>query len=497
MSYDRKGQRYCDGCGRIIANAHRRYHGDDYCSSCYPRLFVRMPCRLCGELARFHQHVPESERVCGKCERGRRKCLRCGKPLPRAAMRVAGGAVCTSCAYYFAEKKPCPRCGRPSARLSRAPALGIDEPVCDRCRNRLTHRTCSVCHRYRCVAGTSPDGKPHCAACAPGLAAFHACPACGTRVPGAGHGRCLACLNRERITRETDLQKLALSQDWTRDLYVGFGEWLVAEHPSDRRLLSTLTRHFGFFETVDTGCRSLVEVASGFLLDRFGVAGLRSHALPMRYLGERHGIAIEGAKKADHVERQRIHAIVQQSGKDPWGAVLERYDQWMVQKRVAVRTRRLYLSTAANFCRTEGLDATGRYTSAQVLHFLKRHPGLRANLFRWVAFGREALGCVPDIPPAKRRKRRPRTARDLALLLSKVEAAGPEHASLAVLERAIAKAFGFSVAAFRGCEWLFEERDKGVWLCCDGERLRVPSALVPAVQAWARRNKLHDVPPHN
>lgn len=487
MSYDRKGQRYCDGCGHLIAKAHRRYHGDDYCSSCYPRLFVRMPCRLCGELARFHLHVPEVERVCGKCVRKRRKCLRCGKPLPRAAKRIAGGAVCASCARYFIEKKPCPRCGRPSARLSRAPALGVDEPICDRCRNQLTHRTCSVCRRYRPVAGTFPDGKPYCAACAPGIAASHACPTCGALVPGAGHGRCLACLNRGRIARETNLQELTLSQDWVRELYAGFSEWLVAERPSDRRLLSVFARHFGLFEAVDAGCHSLTDVTSDFLLDRFGVAGLRAHALPMRYLSKCYGIVMDGTVKADHVEQQRIRKILEENRVEPWGDVLRRYSEWMVAKGVAVRTRRLYLSAADRFCRTETVEATGGYTSDQIRHFLKRHPGHRANLFKWNAFGREVLGCDAGIPPARRHGRSPTTVRELGKLLRKVEAAGADQAPVKLLERVIAKAFGYSLVRFRGYVWSVEERDDEAWLCREGERLSVPTALVPAVVSWTRR----------
>lgn len=487
MSYDRKGQRYCDGCGRSIVKAHRRHNGDDYCASCYSRVFLRRPCRVCGELARFHQNTPYVDRVCGKCERVNRKCLRCGKPLPRAAKLVAGGAVCGSCAIYFAEKKPCERCGRLSARLSRVPALGVDELLCDHCRNQLTHKTCSVCHRYRVLAGTSPNGKPYCAACAPGVASSHACPTCGTTVAGAGHGRCLACLNRGRVDHEARLQELALSQSWARELYTGFGEWLAATYPANRGLLSVLARHFAFFQTLDSRCNGLEEVKSDMLLDCFGVAGLRTHTIPVRYLATRFGVEVDGAKKFDHVERQRIRAIVAENREQPWGSLIERYDRWLAAKDVAVRTRRGYLSAAARFCRVESVNETALYTSDQIRGFLTRRPGLRANLFKWNAFGKETLGCDVSMPPARRHARRPRTVRDLSKLLSKIEATGFEQAPVRLLERVIAKAFGYSVARFLGCEWSVENRAEGVWLCGDGDRLRVPRALIPVVVSWARR----------
>lgn len=487
MGYDRKGKRFCDGCGRLIAKAHRRNHGDDYCATCYPRLFIRMPCRLCGELARFHRHVSEAERVCGTCARARRKCLRCGKALLRAAKRVAGGAVCASCAHYFTEKRPCPRCGRASSRLSRVPASAIDEPICDRCRNRLTHKTCSVCHRYRRVAGTLPDGKPYCSTCTPGISASHACPRCGAVIPGTGRGLCVACLNRERIVHETRLQELALSQPWARELYADFGGWLAAECPANRRLLAVLARHFGFFERLDAGCRSFDEVTGALLLDRVGVAGLRAHTLPMRYLRARHSITINAEEKTDHVERQRIRAILERSRPEPWGAVLERYSEWLEAKMARVRTRRLYLSTAAQFCRIESVAADGACTSEHVQHFLKHQPGLRANLFRWNAFGKECLGCVAEIPLVRRRRRNPRTVRDLAKLLSAVDAVGLDRAPVKLLERTIAKSFGYTVAAFLEHAWSVESHDARVWLCRPGKRLGVPAPLTPVVVAWARR----------
>ena len=487
MSYDRKGQRYCDGCGRLIVKAHRQHHDDDYCSICYPRLFLRCPCRVCGELARFHQNAPYVERVCGTCERAQRKCLRCDKPLPRAAKRVAGGFVCAACVIYFAEKKPCSQCGRLSPRLSRAPGFGVNEPICDRCRNRLTHRTCSVCHRYRPSAGEFPDGRPYCAACAPGISATHVCPACGTTVPGAGQGRCLVCLNKERVTREIRLQELALSKAWTREFYAGFGEWLVKVRPSHRRLLAVLARHFAFFQALDVVCDSLEEVSGDLLLRCFGVAGLRAHTFPMRYLGACRGIEIGDDEKAAFTELHRMSVILKESQAKSWGMVIVRYGRWLESKKIAVRTRRGYLSAATRFCHAASIKEDGLYTADQIRHFLQRYPGLRASLYSWNSFAAEALGCAVSMPAARQRRSRPKTVRDLAKLLSRINDSGPDSAPVRILQRTIAKAFGYSVARFGLYKWSTEEQKGKVWLCREGERLPIPGRLVPIVVSWKRR----------
>lgn len=487
MSYDSKGARYCDECGRTITKAHRRHLGSDYCSSCYPRVFVRRPCRLCGNLARFHQNTPVAKLVCGSCERQRRVCLRCGTPLPRAAKLVDGGAVCGACAPHFAECRLCPWCGRRSFRLSSAPTLGITEKICDRCRNKLTHRTCSVCHRYRPVAGELPDGRPYCAACTPDTPMTHRCPGCDKEVPGPGGGRCLTCLNRERVAQEIGLQRLTLTKTWGRDLYEGFGFWLLATHPEHRRLLILLRTHYHFFEKLDVAFDSLPEITEHGLLDSFQVAGLRAHALPVRYLAEIHAVSIGDQAKADHVERCRVTQLLEKSRSEAWGPLLGRYANWLKSRGTAIRTSRLYISTAVKFCRAQLGTRSGPHSETMLHDFLKKNRGLRANLYPWNTFCNETHGTTILMPAVKPKRGNPKTVGDLERLLARIEEHGVERAPVSLLQRALAKTFGFTAQQFGAMYWAISRADGYAQLSCGQEHLRVPEKIEFVALEWVKR----------
>ncbi|MDE2223774.1 MAG: hypothetical protein EPN36_02890 [Rhodanobacteraceae bacterium] len=289
------------------------------------------------------------------------------------------------------------------------------------------------------------------------------------------------------MTREIRLQELALSKAWTRELYAGFGEWLVKERPSHRHLLTVLARHFAFFQTLDVVCDRLEEVSGDLLLRRFGVAELRAHTLPVRYLSARRGIEIGDDEKAGCAELHRISVILEESRAKSWGMVIVRYDRWLESKKIAIRTRRGYLSAATRFCHAAAIKEDGLYTADQIRHFLRRYPGLRASLYRWNSFAAEALGCEVSMPATRQRRNRPKTVRDLAKLLSRINDSGPDLASVRILQRTIAKAFGYSVARFGLYKWSTEEQEGKVWLCREGERLLILGRLVPIVVSWARR----------
>jgi hypothetical protein len=246
MSIDNKGQRYCDECGRSIVNAHRIYKSNEYCSSCYPRVFVPMACSRCGKQSRVHRHMTSAV-VCRTCERETRRCLRCERPVWKAARIVDGHPVCGRCVTHFLDPEPCAWCGVATVHLSRAPGVGINEKICNSCRNKLTHRSCAVCRRYRPVAGLLATGKPHCQACVPGAEQTHPCPDCGSILPGNGKGKCVACLNGSRIKHDASVQVLALEKDWTRIAYREFGQWLLREQPRKPNLAKTFNVHFSFF----------------------------------------------------------------------------------------------------------------------------------------------------------------------------------------------------------------------------------------------------------
>jgi hypothetical protein len=488
VSIDSKGHRYCDECGRGIVKAHRLHKGAEYCSSCYPRVFVALPCSRCARPTRTHRHAT-TEPICRQCDRETRRCLRCERPVRQKAARLVDGRpVCGSCAPYFLQPEPCAWCGVDSIHLSRAPRLGIVEKICNACRNKLTHRSCATCRRYRSVAGLLPDGKPHCDACTPGAQQAHACPGCGSLLAGRGQGRCTACLNRERIERDTVLQVLALERDWSRAAYGEFGQWLLAEQPDKPNLAKVFASHFPFFARVDVSVSDPQALRGNGLLDMFNVAELRKHVLPVRFLGSHVGVALDESAKIEQIERSRIAEKLLASRHMPYAAVLQRYVGWLDEQGVPTRTIRLYLTAANQLCKVEGIGESGACEEAQLQHFLRSHPGSRASLFRWLTFGRSVLGWRLTMPrPRSGKHRLPRTVLDLSVLMKKIEQVGLERAPLKFLHRVIAKTFGFPVAHLSAHQWRVIEKGEEIYLSNERESIRVPEPMRHLVKVWADR----------
>lgn len=215
MGIDQKLRRFCDECGRSIVKPTRIQRGVEYCSTCYYRLFKPVPCAKCAQPVRVHRASTEKP-MCRRCVAAARTCSRCGKGVPGKAGRVIDGqAICASCAPYFKPAETCEQCGRLSSRLSRAPSLGIEQRVCESCRNRASHITCAVCGKYRPASGEQCNGRPLCLTCVHNPSLSHACPTCGVSVPGSGQSHCRACTNRSRLEREVRLQAIALDRGWT------------------------------------------------------------------------------------------------------------------------------------------------------------------------------------------------------------------------------------------------------------------------------------------
>lgn len=238
MGIDKKGVRFCDECGRGIAKAHKIHKSHEYCDTCYPRVFPSVPCSQCGESARPHRNDPQPP-VCTACEIAQRKCIRCEKSVPRAALVLDGKAVCPSCVPYFREPAACAHCDRKTTRLSSAPSHGITEKICESCRNKLTHATCGGCGKYRKVAQRSELGA-RCVRCVDNPEVEHACPDCGSAVHGAGKSRCRSCANKIAMMRELNLTSAIFRNEWVAILWTRFGIWLHGQNAAKANLISLL-----------------------------------------------------------------------------------------------------------------------------------------------------------------------------------------------------------------------------------------------------------------
>lgn len=305
---------------------------------------------------------------------------------------------------------------------------------------------------------------------------------------GSGQGRCTGCLNRERIERDAAVQVLALEREWSRAAYLGFGQWLLEVQPDKPHLAKVFAGHFPFFARLDVSVANPDTLQGNGLLDTFSVAELRKHLLPVRFLEAHLGASLDEAAKVEQVERSRISEKLLASRRAPYAAVLKRYVDWLDSQATPTRTIRLYLTAASRLCEIEGLGDSGQCSEDQLQHFLRGRPGARASLFRWLTFGRMVLGWEISMPQRSSGKDRPpRTVRDLSVLMAKIERVGIEQAPLQLLQRAIAKAFGFPSKRLSESGWHVTERGKVLYLSDAHESIRVPEAMRHLVKAWAER----------
>ena len=224
------------------------------------------------------------------------------------------------------------------------------------------------------------------------------------------------------------------------------------------------------------------------MLETFSVAELRKHLLPVRFLEAHLGASLDEAAKVGQIERSRITEKLLASRCAPYAAVLKRYVDWLYDQEISTRTIRLYLTAASQLCEIEGLGESGQCSDTQLQHFLRRHPGARASLFRWFTFGRTVLGWEVTMPQRSSGKDRlPRTVRDLSLLMAKIEQVGLEQAPVTLLRRAIAKAFGFQAARMKSTNWFLRTEGSEIYLSDATASLRVPEPMRNLVTAWMRR----------
>lgn len=486
VSIDAQG-RFCADCGRSIVNAARVYNGDEYCRTCYKREFRAMTCAVCGTVSRHHRDHP-GPYACPQCTQRTRTCARCDRPVPRAARVLKDGQViCPSCVSYYREPAACATCGRISTRLARMPKYGALKAICERCQGRLTNRTCSVCHRFRPIIGNTSGGKPFCRACNPAAPQSHPCSGCGVLLPGNGNGRCRSCLAKKRLLRTASVTAAAMGQTWSRWLVTEYAHWLASTRAECTTIVQKFLGHVQFFEHLEKTFTALSDVTAVNLLSHMRASELRRFQLPMTFLRECIGLVLNPASKEVLVENGRINAIIMRTRGEDWGTLLAGYREWLESEQMIPRTRRLLLRAAEAFCQSQKVDGNSAWSAQAIPTFLRRSPGHRASLFKFVTYVRSQFTWVVSMPRAIPRSRPPRTIHDLDKLMRRVMERGVDVVPIRDLTRIIAKALGYRVAQLHEGSWSVHHTSDDVHLRHNDETILIPSALAPVVEAWGRR----------
>lgn len=476
--------RACDVCGARGRKIHRIHKGVSHCANCYAREFRSEKCSGCGIATRVHRLATAAPQ-CRRCEASQRRCVRCDALVPRAGCRVANGVACPSCAVYFRPAIACDGCGKPSRRLSTPASHPEEGRLCDACRNRASHATCSHCRRYRPRAGFDEAGKPYCASCCVSGSAHHACPGCGVEVSGRGNGQCRACLNSEQLRRECQIAIFSLDHAWAQDALRDFADWLWIRIPGEPKVVGMFRTSLPFFERLNAAFTSRDDIRPSTLLDHFTVSGLRKHLLCTQFLEDRLGVIVGVNEKSDHVEQQRIEALLRTGKRRTWHSTLLAFHLWLVEKGRPARTRRLYLSNALRFLVAAAVDDVTDLTDALVVIFLKKTPGARNNLSVFIGYVREATGHKLTLPSRDAlSKAEPAAVGRLRSVLRQIDGFS-DGAPLELLERAIAIAFGLRRRALQDARWRLDENSEQLVLVGPQARLTIPSGLARVARQWS------------
>jgi len=277
----------CDCCGKAMPKAHAVFDSKGYCTACYYRMTKSVPCTECGKPTRI---LEGGEAVCKSCRTKGRKCIRCGKDVPRAALTVEDGVACPSCARFLKEPRACPVCGQLSLHLSRDLKNGFTEPVCQRCR-RKRHINCPCCGKNRRPAGTTSDGRVVCKNCLVLDGKPFVCPTCGKEGKRHSKSMCDNCYWLQYMERRTRDAVALIRNTWLADSFRSFVRELSAQLGS-HSIVPRFERYFLFFAALDGKDFAPGEVTAEVLAALFGAEGLRRHAVPFGFM-VKHGLLPE------------------------------------------------------------------------------------------------------------------------------------------------------------------------------------------------------------
>lgn len=405
-------QRCCSSCADPIDKAVRVHLGRSYCRGCYDAYFWPVTCATCnGTMRAFHLEMDGA--VCDACQRAKRSCLRCGRPTPVAAKIVDGNAVCKSCVGFFSKLQRCGRCFGLSRRVQltslEAPSGAYREaqnpedeadgsPLCQPCRNKDSHATCSVCRKYRRVEARRADSKPLCVACAAPEPVTHACPSCGERVAGGGQGRCLPCTLKDAAMRRAAAARLRLGRDWCRELWDLFVHQLTQTPGQMSKASARITGSLEYFKLIDTKFASREAITGASLHEAIDSPTHRRNLLAYRFLlGQVDAAGTDDAREQSNEVRRLGDVLARSSGR-AYAEILARYVDALLEAGMKPKTTRLYAGVAQSFCEHGRVNASQAWAPTAILDFLAETPGAANSLSKFVTHCRTALGWEVVMP---------------------------------------------------------------------------------------------------
>ncbi len=277
------------------------------------------------------------------------------------------------------------------------------------------------------------------------------CPTCGQPY-AAGYGKqCPDCYYRSLLDKKVELDLAGFETAAMKLAFRKYADWLLRNYGPLKAAL-VVNKHYGFFQDMEKRWGEVPAYPD--LLAFHGAEGLRRRRLAMRFLNEVGIVRIDYEARLADSETRRVQAIVDEfEGSHEARLELSRYRDSLLaaidRSEMKIRTARLYLRAAAGLLETAG---TWPPSQDDLRSYLRRVPGQRASLARFVGWMRKGLGIDLAMPGAPAKKRNlagnPRAEKKLARLIRE---AGPSasYDDRKILEAALAFYHGIPVKALR------------------------------------------------
>lgn len=305
-----------------------------------------------------------------------RRCARCQKPLEKTGRIVDGMPICSSCAPQFNPIVQCPRCGKDARIFGHDKETG--HRVCQRCLQKKTHATCSLCGKYRKRIGSTEDGKPLCRNCEANPHASHRCPSCHCKVPGVGRSLCERCaITRRYKNARREIQR-EFRTDWGRHLFNAY----CTDDSFDvgaSTVVPRLRQMSAQIVELEERFPSLHHLNQEALLKAYGVEGCRRRQKVIAALQRFAGLEWSTASSEAFNETRRLEAVIADANETGHREEVERFIS-SLDVELAPKTRRVYARTALKFFRMQHDRPLSTVDQNRIEGFVRQFPGHRASL---------------------------------------------------------------------------------------------------------------------
>ena len=308
--------------------------------------------------------------------------------------------------------------------------------------------------------------------------------------PGAGFAPCRQCCLRRRIKRRVALGVELLEQPWVRALFVEFCVWDGLSRTAGN-MTRRIDAYAACFAAIDLHCPDPAALRQDTLLRMFGVEGLRRRHLVVRFLIGRFALDWNQERTEAAIETGRVAAVLAAADGQPWGPALQAYrDHLARDPALRPSTVRLYINAAGGLLAHAGHAELALLKQSEVERYLRRKPGQRASLARFLAHAARITGTQLTVTgrkwqadPKAREKGLLQEVRELLDRLDQAENAGEGRALLAT---AISRIFAVPLSAVLALKRSEVAVEGGaVMLWPEGLALALAPALAEALRRWA------------